>query len=93
MAVWFFILLFFAAKHCRIEHYCTELSFSGEKKAPLSLYQLPGGKGRISTIVESPYSLGYQVGLFDRFLVTLKLLLVFSRGLDVPGGFPHSARL
>ena len=91
--VWFFILLFFAAENYRVEHYCAEFSFSGEKKAPLSLYQLPGGKGRIPTVVDSPYSLGYQVGLLGRFPVTLKLFIVFSRGLDVPGGFPHSARL
>ena len=75
-----FILLFFAAEHCRVEHYCAELSFSGEKKALLLLYQLPGGRGRIPTVVDSPYSPGYQVVLFDRFPVTLKLLLVFSRG-------------
>ena len=87
-----FLLLFFVAKHCRVEHYCAELSFYGEKKAPLSLYQLPGGRGRISTVVDSPYSSGYQVGLFDRFPVTLKLLLVFSHGLDVPGSFPHPSR-
>ena len=90
--VQFLYCYFFAAEHCRVEHYCTELSFSGEKKAPLSLYQLPGGRGKFSTVISSPYSPGYQVGLFYRFPVTLKLLLVFSRGLDVPGGFPHPAR-
>ena len=88
-----FLLLFFAAEHCRVEHYCTELSLSGEKKAPLSLHQLPGGRGRIPTVISLPYSPGYQVGLLGRFPVTLKLFIIFFRGLDVPSGFPHSARL